>query len=64
MTTKAASPDRVWGIQKYAGKRGTTYRLRWRVSGRTFSRSFSSRKQGGPWPTSLQVRGRCSLCGR
>jgi integrase len=41
---KTGTTTRIWGIQKYAGKRGATYRLRWRAHGQMFSRSFSTRK--------------------
>ncbi|MGA6163507.1 tyrosine-type recombinase/integrase [Amycolatopsis magusensis] len=33
---------RIWKIEKYAGKRKTTYRVRWLVSGKKFGESFET----------------------
>lgn len=34
---------RIWGISPYQGARKTTYKLRWSVAGRTFSRTFGTK---------------------
>jgi hypothetical protein len=34
---------RVWGIESYKGKRGTTYRVRWSVAGKARKDSRSTR---------------------
>lgn len=56
MTTSASV--RIWGIDKYAGKRGTTYRTRWAVEGKRFSRSFAVRKQADSFRASLLMAAR------
>lgn len=41
----AASYDvRVWRIQQYKGKRGTTHAVRWAVAGQRFRRTFATAK--------------------
>jgi integrase len=35
---------RIWSVEPYKGKRGTTYRVRWRVEHRRHGRTFATRK--------------------
>jgi integrase len=35
---------KVWGIDRYRGKRRTTHRVRWAVEGRRFTKSFGTKK--------------------
>lgn len=35
---------RIWGINRYKGKKASTYRLRWEAAGKRFSRTFATRK--------------------
>lgn len=45
MTQGAVSYDvRIWDINVYRGKRGSSYRLRWRVGEKAHSRTFATRK--------------------
>lgn len=58
MSNNTSTSVRIWGIDKYAGKRGTTYRARWAVEGKRFSRSFASRKQADAFRATLLVAAR------
>jgi hypothetical protein len=52
---------RIWGIQKYKGKRGTTYTVRWRVAGTKPQRTFTTLKLAESFRTDLLVAAREGL---
>ncbi|HET7477753.1 MAG TPA: tyrosine-type recombinase/integrase [Dermatophilaceae bacterium] len=55
MSHEQAGPRdvRVWGIRKYAGRRGATYNVRWRVGANAHSRTLSTRKLAEAFHASL-----------
>jgi integrase len=46
---------KIWSIDKYVGKRGTTYRARWLVEGKRFAETFTSRKHADTFRSELLV---------
>ena len=49
---------RVWGVRKYKGVRGTTYTVRWRVSGQDFQRTFATAKLADAFRSELLIAAR------
>ena len=60
MSTGAASTYdvRIWDIHRYAGKRGNTYTVKWRVAGKKPQRTFSTVKLAEAFRTELLVAAR------
>lgn len=52
---------KIWSIDKYVGKRGTTYRVRWLVEGKRFAETFVSRKHADSFRSELLVAVRQGL---
>lgn len=61
MSTNGSNQVRIWGIETYTGKRGTTYRLRWQVDGKRFGETFATRKHADSSRSELVMAARQGL---
>jgi integrase len=49
---------RIWSINKYVGKRGTTYAVRWLIGGARFRETFANRKLADSFRAELMASAR------